>query len=149
MTQPSTERQMAAAPAGERDDDRAAIERTALDYVQGWYEGDAERMGRALHPELAKRAYRPDPQTGEPRFRHATREQMVEATRRGGGSDTPASQRTYTVTVQDVYGEIASARVESFKYVDYLHLARVAGVWQIVNVLWAATPNLRQVLPDR
>ena len=142
MTEPSTERQAAAQPASELDDDRAAIRRAALDYVEGWYEGDAGRMGRALHPELAKRAYRPDPATGAPRFRHATREQMVEATARGGGSDLPAAQRSITVTILDVYREIASARVESYRYVDYLHLARVEGVWQIVNVLWAATPKM-------
>jgi hypothetical protein len=32
--------------------------KTALDYTEGWYAGDAARMERALHPELAKRMYR-------------------------------------------------------------------------------------------
>ena len=32
--------------------DSSAIRATALDYVEGWYEGNAERMSRALHPEL-------------------------------------------------------------------------------------------------
>ncbi|HEX6315687.1 MAG TPA: nuclear transport factor 2 family protein, partial [Gemmatimonadaceae bacterium] len=35
--------------------DSAAIRAAALDYIEGWYEGNAERMERALHPELAKR----------------------------------------------------------------------------------------------
>jgi hypothetical protein len=35
--------------------DAAAIKQTALDYIEGWYEGNAERMERSLHPELAKR----------------------------------------------------------------------------------------------
>ena len=35
--------------------DADAIKQTALDYIEGWYEGNAERMERALHPELAKR----------------------------------------------------------------------------------------------
>ena len=35
--------------------DSAGITRTALDYIEGWYTGDATRMERALHPELAKR----------------------------------------------------------------------------------------------
>ena len=34
--------------------DAAAIRQTALDYIEGWYEGNPERMERALHPELAK-----------------------------------------------------------------------------------------------
>src|SRR5690242_18620326 len=37
-----------------------AIRRTALDYIDGWYTGDAERMRRSLHPDLAKRIQRPD-----------------------------------------------------------------------------------------
>src|SRR5687767_13133238 len=35
--------------------DSTAIRATALDYVEGWYEGNPERMTRALHPELVKR----------------------------------------------------------------------------------------------
>ena len=39
----------------------AAIRATALDYIEGWYAGDAARMERALHPELAKRICETDP----------------------------------------------------------------------------------------
>ena len=35
--------------------DTAAIRATALDYAEGWYEGNPARMARALHPELVKR----------------------------------------------------------------------------------------------
>jgi hypothetical protein len=35
--------------------DSAAIRSTALDYVEGWYEGNPQRMARAVHPELVKR----------------------------------------------------------------------------------------------
>jgi len=35
--------------------DSAAIRSTALDYVEGWYEGNSQRMARAVHPELVKR----------------------------------------------------------------------------------------------
>jgi uncharacterized protein (DUF2267 family) len=125
--------------SAERDaDDLAAIRRTALDYMQGWYTGDAERMRRSLHPELAKRAILRDPQTGEERFSHLNRQQMVDKTQQGGGTDTPSDRHSYEVAVLDVYaGEIASVRAESYEYIDYLHLARSEGEWLIVNVLWA------------
>ncbi len=42
--------------------DASAIKQTALDYIEGWYEGNAERMERALHPELAKRIVRTNPE---------------------------------------------------------------------------------------
>jgi hypothetical protein len=42
--------------------DSAAIRQPALDYIEGWYEADAERMERALHPDLAKRIVRTNPE---------------------------------------------------------------------------------------
>ncbi len=44
--------------------DADLIKQTALDYIEGWYEGNAERMERALHPELAKRIVRSDAKSG-------------------------------------------------------------------------------------
>jgi len=123
---------------------RTAIRQAALDYMQGWYEGDAERMQRSLHSELAKRAILRDAQTGEPRFHHLNQQQMMTKTEQGGGSDeVPANKRYYEVSVLDIYEDIACARAESYEYVDYLHLARDKGRWVIVNVLWANNPTKR------
>ena len=113
-----------------------AIRKAAMDYVQGWYEGDVERVRRSLHPELAKRRILRDPETGEERFRHVTQQLLVDLTRQGGGSEVPVAQRYYDVAILDVTGEIASVRAESYEYVDYLHLALSGGRWMIVNVLY-------------
>ena len=113
-----------------------AIRQAAMDYVQGWYEGDVERVRRSLHPELAKRRILRDPETGEERFRHVTQQLLVDLTRQGGGSEVPVAQRYYDVAILDVTGEIASVRAESYEYVDYLHLALSEGRWVIVNVLY-------------
>jgi hypothetical protein len=117
-------------------DDLAAIRQAAMDYLQGWYEGDVERMRRCLHPELAKRAILRDPRTGAERVQHLTQRDMLDMTRRGGGSDAPIDKRLYEVTILDVYGDIASVKADSYDYVDYLHLARCAGQWLIVNALY-------------
>lgn len=121
-------------------DDLTEIRRAALDYMQGWYEGDAERMRRSLHPELAKRAILWDEQTGGQRFHHVNQQLLVAKTQEGGGSDTPSEKRTYDTVILDVYGDIACARAESYEYVDYLQLARTNGRWVIVNVLFALKP---------
>lgn len=127
-----------ATPDARHADDVALIHEAALDYMQSWYDGDAERMARCLHPELVKRAVLRDQDTGAERFHHLDQRQMVAKTRQGGGSaDVPADQRYYTVTVLDIYGDIASARADSYEYVDYLQLARSADRWLIVNILWA------------
>jgi hypothetical protein len=123
--------------AGHDAGDFAGIRQAALDYMQGWYEGDAKRMRRSLHPELSKRAVLRDPQTGAERFNHMTQQEMVVGTQQGGGTDTPADKRRYEVSILDIYGDIACARAESYGFVDYLHLARSEGKWVIVNVLYA------------
>ncbi len=116
--------------------DLAAIRQAAMDYMRGWYEGDVERMRRCLHPELAKRAILRDPATGAERVQQLTQRAMLEMTERGGGAATPIEKRLYEITILDVYGGIASARADSYDYVDYLQLARCEGRWLIVNALY-------------
>jgi hypothetical protein len=45
--------------------DAAALRETALDYAEGWYAADAQRMSRALAPELAKCIVERDAKTGK------------------------------------------------------------------------------------
>ena len=113
------------------DGDTEAIVATALDYAEGWFDGNAMRMGRALHPELAKRGLRAD------RLETDTAESMIDATADGVGRKRDVPERDIVVRVDHVHGDIAAAIVTSAAYVDYLHFARVGGRWKIVNALWA------------
>lgn len=119
--------------------DRAAIKQTALDYIEGWYTGDAERMERALHPELAKRIVRTNPQ-GQSNLGQMSALSLILGTRRGGGKQTPADKQMKDVTILDVFENAASAKVVASEWIDYLHLARWNGRWVIVNVLWELKP---------
>ncbi len=119
--------------------DKAAIKQTALDYIEGWYEGDAERMERALHPELAKRIVRSNPQ-GQSRLDQMGAMTLVLYTRRGGGKQTPKEKQQKDVTILDVFENAACAKVVATDWVDYLQLARWNGRWVIVNVLWEMKP---------
>ena len=110
---------------------RAAIVATALDYFEGWFDGDAERIERALHPKLTKRG---------PSLRRTTKDQMVAWTAEGEGkSEDPGTGRRIDVTVVDVHDGIASAVVDSDVYREYLHLVRTDDGWKIVNALWQST----------
>ena len=119
--------------------DSAAIRATALDYIEGWYTGDATRMERALHPELAKRIVQTDPQ-GRSRLGQQSAMTLVSSTRRGGGTDIPPDKRKSDVRILDVYGNAASVRIQAATWVDYIHMARSNGRWVIVNVLWELDP---------
>ncbi len=120
--------------------DSAAIKQTALDYIQGWYAGDAARMERALHPELAKRIVRADT-SGNYRLDQQSAMTLVENTRSGGGRQTPAADRRDDVRILDTYRNAASVRIDASYWVDYLQLAKWHGRWVIVNVLWELKPK--------
>jgi putative lumazine-binding protein len=110
-------------------EDAAPVVEAALDYVEGWFEGDGERMARALHPELAKR------RLTDGRLETLTAAQMIEATASGMGK-LPEEERAIEVTVEHVGEGMANATVFSAPFVDYLQLARTDAGWKIVNVLW-------------
>ena len=122
------------------DADKAAITQTALDYLEGWYAADAERMERALHPELAKRIMRTNAQ-GQSRLEQMGAMTLVQYTRRGGGKDTPKDKQQKDVTILDVFGNTASVKAVAADWIDYLHIAKSNGRWVIVNVLWEMKPK--------
>lgn len=116
--------------------DSMAIRATALDYIEGWYEGDAERMARALHPELVKRIVVINPDTGQPFIDNMGAGRLVEGTRAGYGKEIPEDQRRTDVTILDVFGNAATVKVDAGGWIDYIHMARIDDRWAIVNVLW-------------
>jgi len=109
--------------------DEDLITATVLDYFEGWFEGDAARMDRALHADLVKR------DAGE--LELTTKSQMVDATAAGVGVKRAAGRRIdIDVEVADVRGDAASVVVRTAIYHEYLHLVRTTGGWRIVDALW-------------
>lgn len=114
---------------------REAIATTVADYYLGWYDGDAERMARSLHPELAKRGWLRD-ETGAPTLTDDTFGSMVGYTREGRGRRSDPGERQYEIRAVEIHDDIASACVYAVPYVDYLHFVRTDEGWRIVNALW-------------
>lgn len=120
--------------------DAELIKQAALDYIEGWYEGNGERMERALHPELAKRIAQRDAR-GRSNLGQQSAMTLVQNTRMGGGKNTPKEKQQKDVTVLDIFGNAASAKIIASDWIDYLHLAKWNGRWVIVNVLWELKPQ--------
>jgi hypothetical protein len=120
--------------------DSAAIRAPALDYIEGWYSGNATRMERAVHPDLAKRIMNTD-QRGRRVLGHQSAMTLVLNTRGGGGKETPAAEQRKDVRILDIFGNTASVRIDADSWVDYLHIARWNDRWVIVNVLWELRPQ--------
>jgi hypothetical protein len=116
--------------------DSAGIRAAAMDYIEGWYAGDAARMEKALHPELAKRVVTTDSRSGRSQLESIGAMTLVDRTRAGGGSRTPKERQQKDYTLLDVFNNAAVAKVVASDWIDYLELAKWNGRWVIVNVLW-------------
>lgn len=106
----------------------ADIDAVVRDYFEGWFDGDVERMDRALHPDLVKRWSRDVSKI-------TTKERMLELTAAGEGREDGVD-RTLEIEVDDVFEDIATARVRSAVYHEYVQLVRAEDGWKIANTLW-------------
>ncbi len=122
------------------DADREGVKRAALNYAEGWYEGNADKMESALSPDLAKRIARTNDR-GQTMVDNMTAMRLVQATRGGSGKQTPAAEQKKDVTILDMMVNSATVKLEMRDWVDYLHVAKVNGKWVIINVLWEMKPK--------
>jgi hypothetical protein len=122
----------------------AAIKQTALDYCESWYEGNPEKMERALHPDLAKRIIRTDAKSGRSRLEQMSAMGLTQGVRSGYGKNTPKEKQLKDVFVLDVFGNTASVKAVMSDWIDYMHIAKSNGRWVIVNVLWEMKPQAQQ-----
>ncbi|OHD17083.1 MAG: hypothetical protein A2086_06200 [Spirochaetes bacterium GWD1_27_9] len=116
-----------------------AIQKTALDYIEGWYDGDVVRMERALHPNLIKRMIT-NPNSEYSLLNELNKEKMINYTNAGGGKRIPKNSYKIEVKILDINNNIASVMTKS-QYIDYLHLAKFNNKWVIINVLWDINKN--------
>ena len=109
----------AAATGRRRGGDRGCL----LDYFEGWFDGDAVRMDRALHPGLAKHALGQDP-TRSDTLDVTTKDEMVEATRQGSGRRRDLPDRAIRIESRACPATSRASIVHSAVYVEYVLLAR-------------------------
>ena len=115
--------------------DEDAVIATASDYVEGWFDGDASRIERALHRELVKRCRGiegDDPDALET----LTARDMVDATAEGIGQGEDADDRRIAIDITNLSDGVASVTCLCHRYVDLLHLIRMPEGWRIVNAAW-------------
>jgi hypothetical protein len=127
--------------------DSTDIEKTCRDYVEGWAEGNTERVASAVSPELVKRTVMTG-QTGDSFTINMSSSQLVMASAANKGGVrmrdlTPGEDFKLDVRIFDIMGDFALAKTFNAKYgfFDYCQLAKFNGDWKIINVLWGMQPQ--------
>ncbi len=126
--------------AAQTREDSLAIRATAEDYLIGWYDGDAARMERAVHPDLAKRQVS-TMENGRSRFSNMGAMALVQVTRGRSSSPQAADQRLLEVDMLEVLPTMAMVKIVSWDFIDLVSMAKSNGRWVIVNDLWDGRPR--------
>ena len=120
--------------------DVAGVERAALDYLDGFYEGDQDKLRRGVHPDVVKYGFflaEGGAYAGSP----MSFQQMLDfAADVRARADHPPADAPREVEILEVLDQTAAAKVTAWWGSDYLHLARYDGQWKIVHVLWQTPP---------
>ncbi|GMV30526.1 MAG: hypothetical protein AMXMBFR59_26510 [Rhodanobacteraceae bacterium] len=122
------------------ESDQAAVHAAANDYAQGWYSGDRERMARALHDDLAKRAMLRD-KRGMRRLDTMDKAALLAANTPENAQRYAKAPKRTDIEILDGVGSAATVKLRMDDWVDYLHVVRGSdGEWRIVDVLWEPLP---------
>ncbi len=112
--------------------DSTAARQAALDYIEGWYDGNVEQMGRSLHPELRHNRILADPKKncGITLIQMSVMSLIKEAMQQ-------VSKKTLQkeVTILDISENLADVRITTPELTDYLQMAKFSGNWLIVSIL--------------
>lgn len=122
--------------------DRQAVRQAALDYVEGVYHVQPERIQRSVHPTLTKRGFYRKAASAPYVEAPMTFDQLVELARtwnKEGKRDTSIKQ----VDVLDVLDQTAVAKVTASWGVDFMLLGKFDGAWKITQILWQSPPPKR------
>ena len=116
--------------------DREHVQRAALDYLEGFYEGDTVKIVRAFRPDMYKYGFFRD-STGKYGGSQMTFAAAIAYAKRVKSQNRPVNPSwPKQVDIYEVQDQTASAKVTAWWGTDYLLLAKYEGKWQITHVLW-------------
>ncbi|MFC0604501.1 histidine phosphatase family protein [Winogradskyella pulchriflava] len=118
--------------------DKAQIETTLNNYIDGFYEGDTLKLKAALKPRLYKFGYWKNKDSGKYEYSsQMTYDKALAFALRVSEGNNKKSEDTFReVEIYDIGNHIASAKVMAYWGVDYILLSKEEGKWMIEQVIW-------------
>ena len=125
--------------AGERQSEEEAVRAAILDYVEGVYNVQPERIRRSVHPSLRKHGFYF--QNGAYTEYPMTFEELVNLAAHYNEKGWIPKDAPKEITIFEIKDQTASAKLVAQWGQDYFHLAKYDGKWMITNVLWQSLAN--------
>lgn len=122
---------------GQTAQDSLAIRQVALDYIESQHNVNPEQFERAAHPRMVKRTFWTDKKTGKEFLKETHTDAMVLlAETYNKDKDKFPENPKKEVIILDVFDKVASVKLIADDWIDYMHIVKLNGKWQLVNVLW-------------
>jgi hypothetical protein len=117
--------------------DRAQVRQAALDYIEGFYEGDTTRFVRSVSSRVEKYGYERSRGTGSYTGSAMPLTEFFSFANsiKNGEFRTPPNAPK-EVEILDVLDQTAVAKITAWWGTDYLSMAKEDGRWKILQVLW-------------
>ena len=112
-------------------DDKAAVQQSVMDYVEGVYQAKTDLIQRAVHPDLKMFGYKG---AAEKSGQAMTYTQLVDFASKYSAGGVP-KDALKEVKVFDVSGNLASAKLKSSWGTEMLHLVKEDGQWKIMQIV--------------
>ena len=116
--------------------DEEQVERACMNYIEGFYEGDVDKLKSCLQPSLNKFGFRKkDGKFGDP-IPLSYEDALKMAERKKESGNVTSDKAPKIVEVLEVKEHIAVAKVTAVWGVDYMLLSKRTGEWMIEQVIW-------------
>ena len=117
--------------------DSLDIKQVALDYIESQHNVKPEQFERAAHPRMVKRTFWTNKETGKEYLRETFTDAMIllAETYNKDGDRFPKNPKK-EVIILDIFDKTASVKLIADEWIDYMHIVKLNGKWQLVNVLW-------------
>jgi hypothetical protein len=122
--------------------DRDEVRRAALDYLEGFYEGDSAKLVRSVRRDVFKYGFWLPRDSTKYAGEQMTWPEFLDYARRVKQNNRPApATAPKRVEVFDVQNQTAAVKVTAFWGTDYLLLGKYDGKWMISSVMWQSPPR--------
>ncbi|WP_411029957.1 nuclear transport factor 2 family protein [Spongiimicrobium sp. 3-5] len=122
---------------GQTQQDSLNIKQVALDYIESQHNVKPEQFERAAHPRMVKRTFWTNKKTGKEYLRETFTDAMILlAETYNQDEDKFPENPKKEIIILDVFDRVASVKLIADDWIDYMHIVKLNGKWQLVNVLW-------------
>ena len=126
------------------NEEEKAVKQAVLNYVEGLYLVDSDRIKQSVHPDLYKIGYyfRKDEKqyTGPLKMTFQQLVELADSWNKDGQNANEDSPKK--IEILDVLDKTATAKLTAEWGVDYFQLAKEDDKWMIMNVLWQSPPPM-------